>query len=171
VDAVQLVAGLGLPQESAAALLLAVGTSHLNKGDYRKGEISLSRALATPAAIAESPKGVRRRAALAAARQGLTMIAGQLLDNATPPAISVLDDQYGRDTAPYVVRAVVEHSELVHLLGVTAPQASTPRHALLRPLQRFAEVTGELAARSRTTPIGIHSGQVVHNTQSGVWRK
>jgi hypothetical protein len=110
--------------------------------------------------LAEVPRGLRRGVSLMVARSGAVGSAQSLAAGLAVPAIAEMDDSIDYGLSRDITRAVIEHAELVTLIGEAVPTSCPSSKPQLVPLQQFSERAGVLAARSRRDPQDMQAGEV-----------
>ena len=111
-------------------------------------------------AFQETPNGLRRSAALIAARNGELQMATEIFHKLAIPVFADLDRLTGDDASIQMASAVLKHAELSAMLGQRSSTVRESDRQVLRPLQVHTMAIGELLGRARRDPASVGTGEV-----------
>lgn len=119
-------------------------------------------------AFLEAPNGLRRAAALSAAKHGDLSLATDIHHGLMTPALAELDHLTGDDESEHMARAVLEHAELTAMLGQTSTEVPDSKRTVLRPLQFHTTTVGALLGSARRDRDRVSDGEVAQAARAAL---
>ncbi|MDN7894325.1 ATP-binding protein [Burkholderia cepacia] len=167
VDATEVSRSVGIDAATFVTVLIRSGMAASQRGANEAALAHIRGAFAHEV-FPGAPNALRRGAALAAARSGDLNLAAEIHRDLTTPVLADLDRLIGDDASEHMARAVLEHAELIAMLGQKASTVHASDRRALRPLQFHSVAIGEVLGRARRDPASVHANEVARVAQAAL---
>ncbi len=150
----------GIDSAALVALTVEAGIVANERGSFDSA-IAQFQESASRANFSRVSNERRRAAALIAARNGNLELAGTIFEGLASPSLAKLYE-VSFDPPDPIIRAVLEHAELVTILDRTPAAIPHFESENLRLLQSYAEKIGQLLGKARLEPLPRYSDEVAN---------